>query len=90
MRDRDQFFKVYATGQLVFPFSRLNAGDLFPKLVGRLNYALGTVRFAETDANRKGIGWDVAALFPNDDRLCDFLGGMGMVRSTTRVMPNKR
>lgn len=29
VRDRDQFFKVYADGGLGFPFSRLNAGDCF-------------------------------------------------------------
>ncbi len=73
VHDRDQFFKVYADGWLGFPFSRLNAGDLFSKLARDLNDALGKDLIAVTDSSRKGIGGNVGELFPTADRLGKFL-----------------
>lgn len=72
VRDRDPFFKVYADGWLGFPFSRLKAGDLFPKLARELNEAFSREVVAATDCNRKGIGGDVADLFPTADHLEKF------------------
>lgn len=75
VHDRNQFFKVYADGGLAFPFYRLNAADLFPKLARDLNDALGKDQklIAVTDSTRKGIGGDVGELFPTADRLGKFL-----------------
>ena len=73
VHDRDQFFKVYADGWLGFPFSRLNAGDLFPKLARDLNDALGKELIALADITRKGIGGNVGELFPTADHLRKFL-----------------
>ncbi|MGH9932787.1 MAG: hypothetical protein ACREA9_26590 [Pyrinomonadaceae bacterium] len=74
VRDRDQFFKVYTDGWLGFPFSRLHAGDSFPKLARDLNDAFCKELIVVTDSTRKGIGGDVAELFPTADRLAKFLG----------------
>lgn len=73
VRDREQFFKVYADGTLAFPFSRLEAGGLFPTLVRDINDALGYELVAPTDRRRKGIGGDIGELFPTPDRLERFL-----------------
>lgn len=73
VRDRNQFFKVYADGGLAFPFCRLNAGDLFPKLARDLNDALGKDLIAVTDGTGKGTGGDVGELFPTADQLVSFL-----------------
>ncbi len=73
VQDRDQFFKVYTDGCLAFPFSRLHAGESFPKLAADLNDAFGKELVAVTDSTRKGIGGDVAELFPTADRLAKFL-----------------
>lgn len=78
VRDRrGQFFKVYPDGWLVFPFSRLNAGDLFPKLAHDLNDALGEELIAVTDSTRKKIGFNVGELFSTADRLRQFLAVWG-------------
>lgn len=74
VRDRfGQFFKIFADGWLGFPFSRLNAGDLFPKLAHDLNDALGKELIAVTDSTRKGIGGHVGELFSTAERLGKFL-----------------
>lgn len=74
VRDRrGEFFKVYTDGWLGFPFSRLNAGDLFPKLARDLNDALDKELIAVTASRRKGIGGNVGELFPTADRLLKFL-----------------
>jgi hypothetical protein len=73
VRDREQFFKVYADGTLAFPFSRLDSGDLFPALARDINDALGLELVTPADAKRKGIGGDVVELFPTPDRLENFL-----------------
>ena len=51
--DSQQFFKVHANGHIGFPFTRLNAGDLFPKLFDRLNEALQEQHFQAGDERRK-------------------------------------
>ena len=74
VRDRrGEFFKVYTDGWLVFPFSRLSAGELFPKLARDLNDALGKELIPVTASATKGIGGNVGELFPTSDRLVKFL-----------------
>lgn len=68
-----QYFKVRSDGQLVFPFSRLNAGDLFPELARRLNEAFNQSLIGPNDANTKSIGGRVSELFPTEHAIDEFL-----------------
>jgi hypothetical protein len=76
--DDQQFFKVHANGRIGFPFIRLDAGELFPELFGRLNAALATEQFQPGDENRRKMrdgvrDHSLEALFENREQLGAFL-----------------
>jgi hypothetical protein len=67
-----QYFKVTGNGRIGFPFSRLEAGSLFPQLALRLSEVLPSLGVIPEDVNSKGKGGQLAALFQTDDQLHRF------------------
>ena len=69
----EQYFKVYSTGRIGFPFSRLKAGRLFSSLRARLNAAVPALEIEQDDRSSKGKGGQLSELFDTDAQLDEFL-----------------
>lgn len=80
--DDQQFFKVTSDGRLVFPFSRLSAGERFEELASRLNRVLPALELGPDDVGSKGKGGQLSDLFSDDEILDDFFDVWLWFRST--------
>ena len=69
-----QYFKVYSTGRIGFPFSRLKAGRLFSSLRARLNAAVPALEIKQDDRSSKRKRGQLSELFDTDAQLDEFLG----------------
>jgi hypothetical protein len=76
-----QYFKVYSTGRIGFPFCRLDAGDRFSELAQRLNRVVPALRVRLVDAGSKRKGGQLASLFESEQAVVDFFDAWSWFRS---------